>query len=150
MAISVIVKATTPNLPERSHTLHEQQYNTGHEVSAIPNEVRREVWSKPGQPQIQQRTLVYLLLAQALGWDGGIPWLSVQKASRASQAAHGGRTQAHSRYAPPESQARAYRVVVLIEGTGIFTHCWKPIPLSAAGGAYQSTAGKEETQIKAL
>ena len=43
-ASSVKVGAVDNNLTRGGHILHEQEYNTGHGVSAIPNEVRRKIW----------------------------------------------------------------------------------------------------------
>ena len=43
-ATSVIVEVADNNCTRGGHILHEQKYNTGHAVSAIPNEVRRKIW----------------------------------------------------------------------------------------------------------
>ena len=42
-------------------------YNTGHEVQAIPNEVYGHLRSKQGQPEIQQSQILYILLAESMG-----------------------------------------------------------------------------------
>ena len=51
-ASSVKVGVVDNNLRRGGHILHEQEYNTGHAVSAIPDEVRRKIWRQPGQPEI--------------------------------------------------------------------------------------------------
>ena len=43
-ASSVIVELRDTNLTKGEHILHEQKYNTGHGVSAIPNEICGEIW----------------------------------------------------------------------------------------------------------
>ena len=100
-------KATTPNANERSHTLHEQQYNTGHEVSAIPDEICKEVWRQACKPEVQQIALVHLLLAQAMGWNRRISGLSIQEAAQPSQTAYTRRTRSHLSHAPQKPEARS-------------------------------------------
>ena len=51
-ASSVIVEVADNNLTRGGHIIHEQEYNTGHDVSAIPNEVRGEIRRQPGQPEV--------------------------------------------------------------------------------------------------
>ena len=51
-ASSVKVGVADNNLTRGDHILHEQEYNTGHGVSAIPNEVRGEIRRQPGQPEV--------------------------------------------------------------------------------------------------
>ena len=55
---------------------HEQKYNTGHGLQAITNEVCREIWRQPSQPEIQQKPLLHLLLETAL--DGTVASLACQ------------------------------------------------------------------------
>ena len=64
------VKVELPhtNQTKGDHIPHEQEYNTGHGISAIPNEVRREVQREPCQSEVQQKPVVHLLLEAALGW----------------------------------------------------------------------------------
>ena len=64
----VIVKLPHQTSPKGDHIPHEQEYNTRHSLSAIPNEVRREIWRQPRQPEVQQEPVVHLLLEAALGW----------------------------------------------------------------------------------
>ena len=40
------------NLMRGGHILHEQEYNTGHGVSAIPDEICGEIWREPGQQEV--------------------------------------------------------------------------------------------------
>ena len=64
----VIVKLPHQTSPKGDHIPHEQEYNTRHGLSAIPNEVRREIRRQPRQPEVQQEPVVHLLLEAALGW----------------------------------------------------------------------------------
>ena len=77
-ASSVIVELPHNNHPKGGHILHEQQYNTGHGLQAILDEVRAEVRRQPREPQIQQKSIVHLLLAVTLGRQCGVPGVSVQ------------------------------------------------------------------------
>ena len=52
-ATSVIVEVADNNCTRGDHILHEQEYNTGHGVSAIPDEVRGEIRREPRQPEVQ-------------------------------------------------------------------------------------------------
>ena len=49
---SVIVELPHTNCMRGDHILHEQEYDTGHGVSAIPDEVRRKIWRQPRQPEV--------------------------------------------------------------------------------------------------
>ena len=51
-ASSVKVGVADNNLTRGGHILHEQEYNTGHGVSAIPDEVRGEIRRQPGKPEV--------------------------------------------------------------------------------------------------
>ena len=64
----VIVKLPHQTSPKGDHIPHEQEYNTRHGLSAIPNEVRRKIRRQPRQPEVQQEPVVHLLLEAALGW----------------------------------------------------------------------------------
>ena len=101
----VIVKLPHQTSPKGDHIPHEQKYNTRHGLSAIPNEVHREIRRQPRQPEVQQEPVVHLFLEAALGRKCGVPGLPVQTASQPPQPAHGGRAKAHPRYAPPQSVA---------------------------------------------
>ena len=91
------------NLAKGDHISHEQEYNTGHGISAISHEVRRKIRCQPRQSEIQQEPVVHLLPEAALGWKCGIPGLSVQAASQPSKPAYGSRTEAHPGHAPQKS-----------------------------------------------
>ena len=104
MASSVKVELPDNNVDERGHILHEQEYNTGHDVSAILDEVRREIRRKPRQPEIQQESVIHLLLEGPLGWDSAIPGLPIPAATQPSQPAHTGRAEADPGYASPQSK----------------------------------------------
>ena len=43
-ASSVKVGVADNNVTRGGHILHEQEYNTGHGIPAIPDEVRRKMW----------------------------------------------------------------------------------------------------------
>ena len=66
-ARSVKVEVADNNLTRGGQILHEQEYNTRHGLSAIPNEVHREIRRQPRQPKIQQEPVVHLFLEAALG-----------------------------------------------------------------------------------
>ena len=51
-AKSVKVELPHNNLTKGGHILHEQEYNTGHGVQAIPDEIRGEIRRQPCQPEI--------------------------------------------------------------------------------------------------
>ena len=74
----VKVEVADNNLTKGGHILHEQEYNTGHGISAISDEIRREIRRQPCQPEVQQKPLIYLLLEGTLGRKCGIPGLPVQ------------------------------------------------------------------------
>ena len=101
MASSDKVELPHNNLTRGGHILHEQAYNTRHGVSAIPDEIRRELRGQPRQPEVQQEPVVHLLLEDPLGRDGAVPGLPVQTPAQPSQSAHGGGAEADPGYAPP-------------------------------------------------
>ena len=103
-ASSVKVELRHNNLTRGGHILHEQEYNTGHGISAIPDEVCGEIRRQPGQPKVQQEPVVHLLLESPLGWNGAVPVLPVPAASQPSQPAHGSRAEADPGHAPPQSK----------------------------------------------
>lgn len=80
--------------------------NTGYGVQAIPNEICREIWGKPGQPEVQQEPVIYLLLAGPLGWECGVPGLPIQTSPQPSEPAYRSGTEADPGHAPPEPAAR--------------------------------------------
>jgi len=59
---SVIVELQ-PTKDRKEAPFPHEQYNTRHEVQAIPNFVREEVWRIESQPKIRQSAIVHLLLA---------------------------------------------------------------------------------------
>ena len=93
MVTWVIVELTSP---KGDHIPHEQEYNTRHGISAIPNEVCGEIRRQPRQPEVQQEPVVHLFLKAALGRKCGVPYLPVQTPPQSSKPAHGGRTETHS------------------------------------------------------
>ena len=99
-AQSVKVEVADNNSTRGGHILHEQEYNTGHGISAILDEIRGEIRRDPCQPEVQQEPVVHLLLEGPLGWDGAVPGLPVQTSPQPSQPAHGGGAEADPGYAP--------------------------------------------------
>ena len=71
----VIVKLPHQTIPKGDHIPHEQKYNTRHGLSAIPNEVHREIRRQPRQPEVQQEPVVHLFLEAALERKCGVPCL---------------------------------------------------------------------------
>ena len=51
-ASSDIVGVADNSLTRGGHILHEQEYNTGHGIPAIPDEVRGEIRRQPCQPEV--------------------------------------------------------------------------------------------------
>ena len=51
-ASSVKVGVADNNSTRGGHILHEQEYNTGHGIPAIPNEVCGKVRGEPRQPEV--------------------------------------------------------------------------------------------------
>ena len=78
---SVIVGVGDNNVTRGGHILHEQEYNTGDGIQAIPDEVRGEIRGQPGRPEVQQEPVVHLLLEIPLGWDGAVSGLPVPAAT---------------------------------------------------------------------
>jgi hypothetical protein len=67
--------------------LHEQD-NTGHEVQAIPNQLRCKKWGIQSITEIQQGAIVYLLLDEPIRRNTGISGMPVVQAAHASQGSH--------------------------------------------------------------
>ena len=103
-ASSVKVELPHNNLTRGGHILHEKEYNTGHSLSAIPDEIHREIRREPCLPEAQQEPVVPLLLEGPLGWECSVPDLPVPAASQPPQPAHRGRAKTNPRYAPPQSR----------------------------------------------
>ena len=78
------VKVELPHLtqPREGHILHEQEYNTGHGIQAIPNEIRTEIWTQPSQPEVQQKPVIYLFPADTLEREYGVSGPSAPAASQ--------------------------------------------------------------------
>ena len=98
-ASCVKVELPRNNLTKGDHIPHEQKYNTRHEVSSNPNEVRGEIWRRARRPEVQQKPVVHLLLETAPGRKCGVPCLSIKTPAQPSEPAHRGRAEAHQ--APP-------------------------------------------------
>ena len=101
-ASSVNIGVADNNVTRGGQILHEQEYNTGHGVSAIPDEIHREMRCESREPEVQQKPVVYLLLEDPLGWNSGLFGLPVQTASQPSQPAYRGRVEVDPGYAPPQ------------------------------------------------
>ena len=134
MASSVIVGVADNNYTRGGHILHEQEYNTGHGISAIPDEVCGEIRREPGQPEIQQEPVVYLLLESSLGWEHGLPGLPVPASPQSSQPAYRSRAEADPGYAPQRSQTRYGGTVAPLTPAGIYPPPGEPLPRDAETG----------------
>ena len=86
-AKSVIVELQQQR-SRKEHLLHEE-YNTEHEVSAIPDELRAAVRGEGGQPEIQSGQIVHLLLAEAMGRKHRIAAIPIQTSAFPPQPTHG-------------------------------------------------------------
>ena len=102
------VKVELPHLtqPREGHILHEQEYNTGHGIQAIPNEIRTEIWTQPSQPEVQQKPVIYLFPADTLEREYGVSGPSAPAASQPPKPAYRSGAEADLGYAPPQSKAR--------------------------------------------
>ena len=149
-ASSVIVELRNTNLMKGDHILHEQKYNTGHGVSAIPNEICGEIWRQPGQPKVQQEPVVYLLLEGTLGWECGISGLPVPAASQPPQPAHRGRTKTDPGYAPQKSCSWHDRTVAPSEAARLYPPPRNSLPRHAQAGHVSTAGAKTPLQTKAL
>ena len=87
-AKSVKVELSHLTQPRGGHILHEKEYNTGHGVQAIPNEICGKIRRQPSQPEVQQEPVLYLFLAGSLGRECGVSGLSVQASSQSSKSAN--------------------------------------------------------------
>ena len=75
-ASSVIVGVADNNLTRGGHILHEQEYNTGHGISAIPDEVCGEYGvSRASRKYNKSRSYIYCWKAR---WDGTAESLACQ------------------------------------------------------------------------
>ena len=142
---SVIVEVADNNCTRGGHILHEQEYNTGHGIPAIPDKICRKIWRQPSQPEIQQEPVVHLLLESTLGWNGRVFGLSVQTAPQPSQPAHRGGAEADPGHAPQESKAGHGGTVAPAVSTRIHPPSGKPVPGDEKAGPV--SAERKETSL---
>ena len=147
---SVIVEVADNNCTRGGHILHEQEYNTGHGIPAIPDKICRKIWRQPSQPEIQQEPVVHLLLESTLGWNGGVFGLSVQTAPQPSQSAHRGGDEADSGHAPPQSKSGYGGAVAPAAATGLHPPPGEPVPGNEKAGAVPTQREETGLQAKAL
>ena len=140
-ASSVIVGVADNNYTRGGHILHEQEYE-GHGTLAIPDEVCAEIRREPGQPEIQQEPVVYLLLEGSLGWEHGLPGLPVPASPQPSQPAYRSGAVADPGYAPQRFQTRYGGTVAPLAPTGIYPPPGEPLARDAETGVI-STSRKE-------
>ena len=126
-ALSDKVELPHNNLTKGGHILHEKEYNTGDGISAIPNEVCLKIWCKSSQSEIQQESVIYLLLACAVGWKRRVFGLPVTPSSPSSKAAHRCRIEADSGYAAPQPQAGDGGAVAPAEAARLYPSPRKPV-----------------------
>ena len=96
-AKSVIVELRKQR-SRKEHLLHEE-YNTEHEVSAIPDELCAAVRGEGGEQEVQPRQIVHLLLAKTMGRKHGIAPISVQTPAFSPESAHRRRIEADPQHA---------------------------------------------------
>ena len=133
-ASSVIVEVADNNCTRGDHILHEQEYNTGHGISAIPDEICREIRRQPSQPEVQQEPVVHLLLEGPVGRHGRIFELSVPAAPQSSEPAHIRGTQAHPGHAPPQSKPWYGRAMAQAAAAGLYPPPGEFVPGHAETG----------------
>ena len=147
-ASSVIVGVADNNLTRGGHILHEQEYNTGHGVSAIPDEVRGEIRRQPCQPGIiRAGRTSHLLLESLLGWKRGIPGLPVPTAPQTSQPARRGGAEADPGHAPPQSRPEYGGIVAPAAATRLHPPPEEPVPGDEETGTIPIES--EETRLYA-
>ena len=127
-ASSVIVEVASNNRTRGGHILHEQEYNTRHGISAIPDEIRRKIWRQPRQPQVQQEPVVHLLLEGSLGRLGAVPGLSVPASSQPPTPTHRSGAEADSGHAPPQPQPGHDRAVAPAAAAGLYSPPGESVP----------------------
>ena len=129
----------------KEHLLHEE-YNTEHEVSAIPDELRAAVWREGGQPEIQSRAVIHLLLAEAMGRKHGIAAMSIEAAPFAPEPAHGRRIEADPQHAAQEPRLGDDRAMVSPAGARIQPLCGEPVQSHETGR--NDAAAKEDEEVQ--
>ena len=139
MARSVKVEVADNNSTRGDHILHEQEYNTGHGISVIPDEIRGEIRREPSQPKIQQGPILYLLLEGSLGRNGAVSVLSVQTSPQPSQPAHRGGAEADPGYAPPQSKPWYGGAVAPPAAAGVYPPPGELVPGYAQTGTFPSS-----------
>ena len=149
-ASSVIVGVADNNCTRGGYILHEQEYNTGHGVSAIPDEVRREIWRQPRQSKIQQKPVIHLLLEGTLGRHSTISGLPLKTPAQSPEAAYIRRTQADSEYAPPQSKSWYGGAVAPAAQTRIHPPPREPVSGHAQTGIIPSMQQKISLQTQTI
>ena len=144
-ASSVIVGVADNNTTKGGHILHEQEYNTGHGVSAIHDEVRGEIRRQPCKPEVQQEPVVYLLLEETLGRDTGVISLPVPAAPQPSQSAHGSGVEADPGHAPQEPPPRHGGAVAPSAAARLHPPPGEPVPGHEKAGPVP--VEREETSL---
>ena len=142
MASSVMIELPHKISRERSHTLHEK-YNTGYAVSAIPHSFCRKARRGLRQPEIQQESVVHLLLESAVRRNAGIPCLPVPQTTSPPKRTHSGGAQAHSGYAPSQSRAGHDRALASVEIAWLYSLPGKSVPCAATPWFDAAAAEKE-------
>ena len=146
-ASSVIVGVADNNLTRGGHILHEQEYNTGDGIQAIPDEVRGEIRGQPGQPEVQQEPVLHLLLESPLGWNCTVSGLPVPAATPPSQPAHRGSAEADPGHAPEKSPPWHGGAVAPPASERVRPSPGEPVPCHEEAGAVP--AGGEEAGLQA-
>lgn len=138
------------NLTKGGHILHEQEYNTGHGVSAILNEIHGEIRRQPCQPEVQQESVVHLLLEGPLGRYSAVPGLPVQAAPRPSQPAHTGGAEADPGHASPQPKPGYGGAVVSPAAERLYPPPRESVPGHAQTRAVPCTREEESIQAQTV
>ena len=138
------------NLAKGDHIPHEQEYNTGHGISSIPNEVRREIRCEPRQPEVQQKSVVHLFLEATLGRKCGVLGLSVQTPPQPSKPAHGSRAETHPRHAPQGPNAGHDRTLAPPAAARLHPLPGELVPCHAQNRAVPCKKAEKERKAEAL
>ena len=133
------------NKPEREVILHEE-YNPGHAVSSIPNAVRREKWREPSQQEVQQKPIVYLLLASPMGWESGISASTIEATAPSSEPTYGVRVDIDTGYAATKSQPWCCGIMAQTAKARLYTACL--FPLSGAAPAKYASGSEGEKEVR--
>ena len=73
LPLAVLISCHT-NFTEGDHIPYEPKYNTRHVISAIADEICREIRRQPRRPKAQQKSVVHLLYGSSVGTEQRLLW----------------------------------------------------------------------------